>query len=165
VWRRETASALPDRAIRTFANRPLGRFATKSKERPSGDDDGSRSRRPQLPPDLAAGRTSRTVATLVIAPIGIPGTRSSTNSDGPWLELLTRSEWRRDRCRARASDSTHKGGDFGGPWLLPARWGALGAADHLAATGALRSGAGLVTIATPGRALLTIIRRDGAAST
>ena len=91
-----------------------------------------------LPPADAYG------GDLVIADIGIPGAVID-ELDGPWLELLTR-ERMRELVPARASDS-HKG-DFGRVLVIAGSVGRTGAA-HLAATGALRSGAGLVTIATP----------------
>src|SRR5437867_172585 len=81
---------------------------------------------------------------LVIADIGIPGSVID-ELDGPWLELLTR-ERMRGIVPARAADS-HKG-DFGRVLVVAGSMGKTGAA-HLAALGALRSGAGLVTIATP----------------
>jgi NAD(P)H-hydrate epimerase len=81
---------------------------------------------------------------LVIADIGIPGAVID-ELPGPWLELLTR-ERMRELVPARAADS-HKG-DFGRVLVIAGSTGRTGAA-HLAATGALRSGAGLVTIATP----------------
>ena len=81
---------------------------------------------------------------LVIADIGIPAAVID-ELDGPWLELLTR-ERMRELVPARAADS-HKG-DFGRVLVIAGSFGRTGAA-HLAALGALRSGAGLVTIATP----------------
>ena len=91
-----------------------------------------------LPPADAYG------GDLVIADIGIPSSVLD-ELDGPWLELLTR-ERMRELVPARASDS-HKG-DFGRVLVVAGSVGRTGAA-HLAAIGALRSGAGLVTIATP----------------
>src|SRR5215831_21072995 len=91
-----------------------------------------------LPPADAYG------GDLVIADIGIPSSVID-ELDGPWLELLTR-----ERMRAlvplRAADS-HKG-DFGRVLVIAGSVGRTGA-GHLAALGALRSGAGLVTVATP----------------
>jgi len=81
---------------------------------------------------------------LVIADIGIP-LPLLDEVEGPYLELLTR-ERMRDLVPARAADS-HKG-DFGRVLVVAGSLGRSGAA-HLAAIGALRSGAGLVTIATP----------------
>jgi ADP-dependent NAD(P)H-hydrate dehydratase / NAD(P)H-hydrate epimerase len=90
-----------------------------------------------LPPaDVYAGD-------LVIADIGIPASIIE-ELDGPYLELLTR-ERMRELAPARTADS-HKG-DFGRVLVVAGSIGRSGAA-HLAALGALRSGAGLVTIAT-----------------
>lgn len=81
---------------------------------------------------------------VVIADIGIPLDVIET-LEGPRLELMTR-----DRMRAlinpRAADA-HKG-DFGRVLIVAGSRGKTGAAV-LAAQGALRSGAGLVTLATP----------------
>ncbi|HET7619062.1 MAG TPA: NAD(P)H-hydrate dehydratase [Vicinamibacterales bacterium] len=81
---------------------------------------------------------------LVIADIGIPA-GVIDELDGPWLELLSR-ERMRELVPSRAADS-HKG-DFGRLLVIAGSLGRTGAA-HLAALGALRSGAGLVTVATP----------------
>src|SRR4029079_3866854 len=88
---------------------------------------------------------------LVIADIGIPASVID-ELDGPWLEPLTRGP-RRERVPARAADS-HKG-DFGRVLIVAGSIGRTGAA-HLAAIGALRSGAGLVTIATPRSCVATL---------
>jgi hydroxyethylthiazole kinase-like uncharacterized protein yjeF len=81
---------------------------------------------------------------LVIADIGIP-LPVLDEVEGPYIEILTR-ERMRDLVPARAADS-HKG-DFGRVLVIAGSLGRTGAA-YLAALGALRSGAGLVTIATP----------------
>jgi NAD(P)H-hydrate epimerase len=81
---------------------------------------------------------------LVIADIGIPYPVFE-ELEGDHLELLTREQMR-EIVPARASDS-HKG-DFGRVLVVAGSIGRTGAA-HLAAMGALRSGAGLVTVATP----------------
>jgi NAD(P)H-hydrate epimerase len=88
---------------------------------------------------------------LVIADIGIPYPVID-EVEGPYLELLTR-ERMREIVPVRAADS-HKG-DFGRVLVIAGSVGRTGAA-HLAAIGALRSGAGLVTIATP-RSCLPIV--------
>jgi NAD(P)H-hydrate epimerase len=88
---------------------------------------------------------------LVIADIGIP-LPILDEVEGPYIELLTR-ERMRELVPARAADS-HKG-DFGRVLVIAGSLGRSGAA-HLAAIGALRSGAGLVTIATP-RSCLQIV--------
>src|SRR5215213_4992734 len=93
---------------------------------------------------------------LVIADIGIP-TAVIDELEGPWLELLTR-ERMRELVPLRAADS-HKG-DFGRVLVIAGSVGRTGAA-HLAALGALRSGAGLVTVATP-RSCLPILASMGA---
>jgi NAD(P)H-hydrate epimerase len=97
---------------------------------------------PKLPLVLPPGelRTGR----LVIADIGIPSAVIEA-LDGPRVELLTRSGMR-GLLVPRAQDS-HKG-DYGHVLLVGGSPGKTGAA-HLAAVGALRSGAGLVTVATP----------------
>ena len=81
---------------------------------------------------------------LVIADIGIP-VPLFDELEGQHLELLTR-ERMREIVPVRAADS-HKG-DFGRVLIIAGSTGRTGAA-HLSAIGALRSGAGLVTIATP----------------
>ena len=88
---------------------------------------------------------------LVIADIGIP-IPVLDDVEGPYIELLTR-ERMRELVPARAADS-HKG-DFGRVLVIAGSLGRSGAA-HLAAVGALRSGAGLVTVATP-RSCLPIV--------
>jgi NAD(P)H-hydrate epimerase len=81
---------------------------------------------------------------LVIADIGIP-LPILDEVEGPYIELLTRDRMR-ELVPARAAES-HKG-DFGRVLVIAGSMGKTGAA-HLAAMGALRSGAGLVTVATP----------------
>ena len=98
-----------------------------------------------LPPADAYG------GDLVIADIGIPSSVID-ELDGPWLELLTREKMR-ELVPARAADS-HKG-DFGRVLVIAGSVGRTGAA-HLAALGALKSGAGLVTIATPRSCVATL---------
>jgi NAD(P)H-hydrate epimerase len=89
------------------------------------------------PGDGFAGR-------LAIADIGIPR-EVIDRIDGPAIRLLT-PEVLRGRVPPRAVDS-HKG-DYGRVLVVAGSRGKTGAA-HLAAMGALRSGAGLVTVATP----------------
>jgi NAD(P)H-hydrate epimerase len=93
---------------------------------------------------------------LVIADIGIP-TPLFDELEGPYLELLTR-ERMRSILPVRSAES-HKG-DFGRLVIVAGSMGKTGAA-HLAALGALRSGAGLVTVATP-RSCLPILASMGA---
>jgi ADP-dependent NAD(P)H-hydrate dehydratase / NAD(P)H-hydrate epimerase len=88
---------------------------------------------------------------LVIADIGIPYPVID-EVEGPYVELLVR-ERMREIVPMRAAES-HKG-DFGRVLVVAGSLGRTGAA-HLAAIGALRSGAGLVTIATP-RSCLPIL--------
>ena len=91
-----------------------------------------------LPPAQAkAGR-------LVVADIGIPR-EIIENLEGPRIELLTR-EGLRGFVPPRRVDS-HKG-HYGHVLIVAGSPGKTGAA-HLAGIGALRSGAGLVTVATP----------------
>ena len=81
---------------------------------------------------------------VVIADIGIPH-GVIEGLDGPYLELLT-PERIRELVEPRPVDA-HKG-DFGRVTIVAGSRGKTGAA-HLAGMAALRSGAGLVTIATP----------------
>jgi NAD(P)H-hydrate epimerase len=104
---------------------------------------------PKLPLVLPPADTH--AGDLVIADIGIPHPIMD-DADGPYIELLTRDRMR-EIVPVRTPDS-HKG-DFGRVLLIAGSIGRTGAA-HLAALGALRSGAGLVTIATP-RSCLPII--------
>jgi len=91
-----------------------------------------------LPPgEIVAG-------SLLIADIGIPAAVIG-DVDGPWVELLTRPAMRA-LVQPRAPDS-HKG-DYGHVLIVAGSPGKTGAAV-LAGLGALRSGAGRVTIATP----------------
>ena len=80
---------------------------------------------------------------VVIADIGIPEAAIEA-VEGPHLELLTRESSGRS-IEPRPADS-HKG-DYGHVLVVAGGRGKTGAA-HLAAMGALKSGAGLVTIAT-----------------
>jgi hydroxyethylthiazole kinase-like uncharacterized protein yjeF len=81
---------------------------------------------------------------IVIADIGIPSEVFDA-LDNPRVDLLTRGSMR-ELITPRSVD-THKG-DYGRVLIVAGSRGKTGAA-HLAAVGALRSGAGLVTIATP----------------
>ena len=97
---------------------------------------------PKLPLVLPPGEAY--AGDVVIADIGIPH-EVIESLDGPHVELLT-PEQLRGLVGPRAADS-HKG-DFGRLTIVAGSTGKTGAA-HLAAMGALRSGAGLVTVATP----------------
>ena len=97
---------------------------------------------PKLPLVLPPGEAQ--AGSIVVADIGIPP-EVVDGLEGPRLELLTR-EAMRDIVQPRESDS-HKG-DYGRVLIIAGSRGKTGAA-HLAAVGALRSGAGLVTVATP----------------
>src|SRR5437762_9035529 len=88
---------------------------------------------------------------IVIADIGIP-VEIIDHVEGARLELLTRTSMR-ELITPRASDS-HKG-DYGQVLIVAGSQGKTGAA-HLAAMAALRSGAGLVTVATPACCQATI---------
>jgi NAD(P)H-hydrate epimerase len=81
---------------------------------------------------------------LVIADIGIPRSVIA-QLEGPWIEILTR-ESMRPLVEPRAHDS-HKG-DYGRVLIVSGSRGKTGAA-YLVAMAALRSGAGLVTVAAP----------------
>ncbi len=98
---------------------------------------------PKLPLVLPPGEAQ--AGDVVIADIGIPSDVIE-GLEGPRIELLT-PEQLRPLVGPRASDS-HKG-DYGRVTVIAGSRGKTGAA-HLAAMGALRSGAGLVTVATPG---------------
>lgn len=91
-----------------------------------------------LPPaEMKAGE-------VVIADIGIPSDVIE-QLDGPRLELMTREQMRA-LIQPRAADA-HKG-DFGRVLVVAGSVGKAGAAV-LCAHGAMRSGAGLVTVASP----------------
>ncbi len=85
---------------------------------------------------------------VVIADIGIPY-EVIEGLDGPHIELLT-PEQLREIVEPRTADS-HKG-DFGRVTVVAGSLGKTGAA-YLSAMGAFRSGAGLVTVATPATCL------------
>jgi ADP-dependent NAD(P)H-hydrate dehydratase / NAD(P)H-hydrate epimerase len=97
---------------------------------------------PKLPLVIPPGELK--AGDLVVAAIGIPDSVIAS-LDGPRIELLTPEEVR-DLIEPRAPDA-HKG-DFGHAIVVAGSVGKTGAA-HLAAMGALRSGAGLVTVVTP----------------
>ena len=98
-----------------------------------------------LPPaEMKAGE-------VVIADIGIPAGLIE-QLDGPSLELLTREQMRA-LIQPRAPDA-HKG-DFGRVLVVAGSMGKAGAAV-LCAQGAMRAGAGLVTVAAPASCQPTI---------
>jgi NAD(P)H-hydrate epimerase len=101
---------------------------------------------PKLPLILPPGEAH--AGDVVIADIGIP-TDVIDGLEGGQIELLTREDARM-LLEPRAADS-HKG-DFGRVLIIAGSLGKTGAA-HLSGMGALRSGAGLVTIATPASCL------------
>jgi ADP-dependent NAD(P)H-hydrate dehydratase / NAD(P)H-hydrate epimerase len=96
---------------------------------------------PKLPLVLPPGEAH--AGDVVIADIGIPHDVIE-GVEGRRIELLT-PETLRDVVEPRAVDSNK--GDFGRVVIVAGSRGKAGAA-HLAAMGALRSGAGLVTVAT-----------------
>jgi NAD(P)H-hydrate epimerase len=101
---------------------------------------------PKLPLVLPPAETL--AGSLIIADIGIP--RSVIEQiDGAWVEILTR-ESMRPLIEPRAHDS-HKG-DYGRVLVVAGSRGKTGAA-FLSAMAALRSGAGLVTVAAPASAI------------
>jgi ADP-dependent NAD(P)H-hydrate dehydratase / NAD(P)H-hydrate epimerase len=97
---------------------------------------------PKLPLILPPGEAY--AGDVVIADIGIPY-EVIQGIDGPHIELLT-TEQVREHVQPRTADS-HKG-DFGRVTIVAGSRGKTGAAQ-LSAMAALRSGAGLVTVATP----------------
>jgi len=97
---------------------------------------------PKLPLVLPPARLR--VGDLIVADIGIPDEVIAA-LEGPQVELLT-PDAMRGLMPARRPDA-HKG-SFGHVLVVAGSRGKTGAA-HLAAAGALRSGAGLVTVATP----------------
>jgi NAD(P)H-hydrate epimerase len=97
---------------------------------------------PKLPLVLPPAESQ--AGNVVVADIGIPP-EVIDGLAGPRLELLTR-EAMREQVHPRTSDA-HKG-DFGHVLIIAGSRGKAGAA-HLAGLGALRSGAGLVSIAAP----------------
>ena len=97
---------------------------------------------PKLPLVLPPGEGH--CGDVVIADIGIPEAAIEA-VEGPYLELLTR-DLVRPLIESRPADS-HKG-DYGHVLVIAGSKGKTGAA-HLSAMGALKSGAGLVTVATP----------------
>jgi NAD(P)H-hydrate epimerase len=97
---------------------------------------------PKLPLVLPPAETR--AGDIVIADIGIPSEVLEA-LEGPLVDLLTRAAMR-ELVTPRSADS-HKG-DYGRVLIVAGSRGKTGAA-HLAAVGALRSGAGLVTVATP----------------
>ena len=104
---------------------------------------------PKLPLVLAPA----CAGTLVVADIGIPAGVIAA-LDGPRIELLEAAELRA-RIPPRAPDA-HKG-DFGRVTIVAGSMGKTGAAQ-LAGLGALRAGAGLVTVATPASCLGMVAR-------
>lgn len=109
---------------------------------------------PKLP--LVLPPTEAFAGDVVIAQIGIPG-EVIEELEGPRLDLLTPESLRRT-VEPRAVDA-HKG-DFGRVTIVAGSRGKTGAA-YLSAAAALRSGAGLVTVATPA-SCLPIIASMGA---
>jgi NAD(P)H-hydrate epimerase len=101
---------------------------------------------PKLPLVLPPGEMR--CGDIVIADIGIPDEVLDA-VDGPRVELLTRAAMR-ELIVPRSPDS-HKG-DYGHVLIVAGSPGKTGAA-HLSAAGALRSGAGLVTVACPASCL------------
>jgi NAD(P)H-hydrate epimerase len=101
---------------------------------------------PKLPLVLPPGELC--AGDVVIADIGIPY-EVIEGLDGTHVDLLT-PEQLRELVEPRTADA-HKG-DFGRVTVIAGSMGKTGAA-FLAGMGALRSGAGLVTVATPARCL------------
>jgi ADP-dependent NAD(P)H-hydrate dehydratase / NAD(P)H-hydrate epimerase len=97
---------------------------------------------PKLPLVLSPGRD--VAGTLAVVDIGIPNGVIEA-LDPPDLRLVTPE---RLRALVPARDPNAHKGSFGHVLVVAGSRGKTGAA-HLAAAGALRSGAGLVTVATP----------------
>ncbi len=97
---------------------------------------------PKIPLVLPPAETH--AGDIVIADIGIPS-EVLESLDGPQVDLSTRASMR-ELITPRTPDG-HKG-DYGHVLIVAGSMGKTGAA-HLSAVGALRSGAGLVTVATP----------------
>jgi NAD(P)H-hydrate epimerase len=97
---------------------------------------------PKLP--LVLPPAESCAGNVVIADVGIP-TEVLESVEGPRLELLTREDMR--ELVPPRELASHKG-DYGHVLVIAGSFGKTGAA-HLTALGALRSGAGLVTVATP----------------
>jgi ADP-dependent NAD(P)H-hydrate dehydratase / NAD(P)H-hydrate epimerase len=97
---------------------------------------------PKLPLVLPSGEIH--AGNIVIADIGIPPEVIESLA-GPRLELLTREGM---RATIHPREAASNKGDFGHVLIVAGSLGKTGAA-HLAALGALRSGAGRVSVATP----------------
>ena len=97
---------------------------------------------PKLP--LLLDPAGARAGAVVVADIGIPAMVVGELA-GPRVTVITRA-WARKQVPPRSRDS-HKG-DYGRVLVVAGSTGKTGAAG-LAALGALRSGAGLVTVATP----------------
>ena len=110
---------------------------------------------PKLPLMLPPGESL--AGSVVVAEIGIPRVIID-ELPGPRIEAIEREDVRA-LVRERAPDA-HKG-DFGHALIISGSRGKTGAA-HLAAESALRSGAGLVSVATPS-SCLPVIAALGAA--
>jgi NAD(P)H-hydrate epimerase len=108
---------------------------------------------PKLP--LVLPPAEQRAGEVVIADIGIPMSVID-GLEGPRIDLLTRDQVRR-LVQPRPADA-HKG-DFGRVVVVAGSTGKTGAAS-LAAMGALRSGAGLVTVACP-RCCQAVIAASG----
>ena len=104
----------------------------------------SRSRWPRRSCRWCCRRRRSKSGEVVIADIGIPADVID-QLEGPRIELLTREQMR-PLIQPRAPDA-HKG-DFGRVLVVAGSMGKAGAAV-LCAQGAMRSGAGLVTVASP----------------
>jgi NAD(P)H-hydrate epimerase len=104
---------------------------------------------PKLP--LVAPPADRLAGALVVADIGIPASVIE-GLPGPRIHWITSGD-ARARLPVRAADSNK--GDYGRVVIVAGSRGRTGAAA-LAGLAALRSGAGLVTIATPASCLATV---------